>query len=131
MKITGPGQGLPPDAAAAPQEAKVPGGNEFAERLERLEGAGQAGRTEGTAPPGPTAAARTNASAPVGDIALELSAGRLSPAAALDQVIARILARQLGADAPAAVREQVGAALRDALESDPTLADKVRGLSAR
>jgi len=64
----------------------------------------------------------------VSDIAADLKAGKLTSGAALDKVIERVLDRQLGARAPASLREKVGAALRDALADDPLLASKVRTL---
>jgi len=47
---------------------------------------------------------------------------------ALDQVVERILVRQLGKDAPAATRDKIGAALRESLADDPLLAAKIRAL---
>jgi hypothetical protein len=64
----------------------------------------------------------------VSDIAADLKAGRISAGAALDKVIERVLDRQLGANAPAGIREKVGAALREALTDDPLLAAKVHSL---
>ena len=63
-------------------------------------------------------------------IAGDLDTGRLTPAAAVDRVLEQVLAQQVGADAPAAVRERVRAALQDALENDPLLAEKLRRLGA-
>jgi hypothetical protein len=57
-------------------------------------------------------------------------AGRITPQAALERVIDRVVERQVGADAPASLREKVGEALRQALEDDPMLAEKVRALSS-
>jgi hypothetical protein len=65
----------------------------------------------------------------VADIGADLKAGKITPEAAVDKVVERILDRQLGASATAAVREQVGAALRESLADDPLLAAKVRALS--
>jgi hypothetical protein len=64
----------------------------------------------------------------VADIAADLKAGRLQPKAAIEKVLDQILSRQLGADAPAGVREKVRAALQETLESDPLLAEKLRDL---
>ncbi len=83
--------------------------------------------------PAPTATATTarpaelNATAA---IAGDLDAGRLSPAAAVDRILEQVLAQQVGADAPPAVRERVRAALQDALENDPLLAEQLRRLGA-
>lgn len=62
------------------------------------------------------------------DIAAQLRAGSLQPAVAMDKLVERIVAQQLGADAPAAVRDSLRAALQDALETDPVLAAKLRSL---
>jgi len=43
-------------------------------------------------------------------------------------VIDRVVTAQLGPDAPTHVRDKVQAALRDALDDDPLLADKLRSL---
>jgi hypothetical protein len=43
-------------------------------------------------------------------------------------VVERVIDRQLGAGAPAAVREKLRASLRDALENDPLLAEKLKAL---
>jgi hypothetical protein len=53
---------------------------------------------------------------------------KLDPKAALDQVVERVLDRQLGANAPVALRTQLRDALRDTISSDPLLADRLRGL---
>ena len=70
------------------------------------------------------------AQAPTAALARDLEAGRLTPAAAVDQILEQVLAQQVGPDAPAAVREQVRAALKDALENDPLLAEQLRRLGA-
>jgi hypothetical protein len=120
MKVSGPGSGLPPDGAPPAADVKERQGAAFAEKLDRPAGASPA---EG--PGAPPAAGRAEL---VGDIAADLRAGKLTAQAAVDKVVERILDRQLGLHAPAAVRERVGAALRDALETDPLLAEKVRAL---
>ena len=61
----------------------------------------------------------------VNDVAANLQAGKLTPEAAVDQVLERVVARQVGPDAPPAVRDQVRVALRNAIESDPFLAAKL------
>lgn len=63
-----------------------------------------------------------------GDIAAELQAGRITPKAALDRVIDRIVDKQLGANAPAAIRQKVRAALEDAVADDPLLSEKIKNL---
>ena len=125
MKIQGPAsgpgveapQGL--DGADAAPETQAPDGTGFAEKLDQGTAIGKASSAR------PQAAEATG---PVADIGADLKAGKVTAQAAIEQVIARVLDKQIGTDAPAAVREQVGAALRDALESDPLLLDKVRAL---
>jgi hypothetical protein len=122
MKISGSGTPLPPEGAPAPgaDEAKGPAGKGFAEAVDRAAGAAQtpeAGR-----------ASQAVAAGPVGDLVADLRAGKLSAQAALDKVIDRVLAQQVGREAPAAVRERVETALRQALQDDPLLADRLRKL---
>ncbi len=64
----------------------------------------------------------------VDDLAAELRTGTLTPAAAIDKVVERVVARQVGPDAPTSVRDQVRMALRDAVENDPLLAEKLTRL---
>jgi hypothetical protein len=73
-------------------------------------------------------AEKARKSMPVSDIGAELKAGRLTPQAAIDKVIERVLDRQVGRKAGPAVREKLGAALRESLADDPLLAAKVRAL---
>ena len=126
MKINGPGQppaaGVP-DAESTKTVSEAPGsgrtgesGRAFADKLDRPAGA----------TPGPVAA--PSGGVAVADLAAELQAGRLTSHAAGDELVNRIVAQQLGPQAPAGVREQVRATLQDALESDPLLADKLRRL---
>jgi len=64
----------------------------------------------------------------VSDIGAALKAGKLTPQAAINKVIERVLDRQVGRKAGAAVREKIGAALRESLADDPLLAAKIRAL---
>ena len=64
----------------------------------------------------------------VSDVAAELRSGTLTSRAAIEKVLDRVVARQVGPEAPAAVRDRVRAALQDAIENDPLLADKLRQL---
>jgi hypothetical protein len=132
MKITGPGTGVPPEIAADATKAgdsqkdslKI-GGKPFADKLE---GGAQVGPTsQATAT---SQAQRSDNLGGVADIGDDLRAGRITPQAALERVIDRVVERQVGADAPASLREKVGEALRQALEDDPMLAEKVRALSS-
>jgi len=118
MKITGPGSASPPDGPNDTSGAKEAGrsGKAFADKL--------------SAPESTQKVAGAEASTIItADITSELKAGRLKPEVAIERVVDRVLERQLGADAPAAVRDQVRAALRDAIEADPILAEKFRSLT--
>jgi hypothetical protein len=119
MKISGSGTPLPPEGTPPPgaDEAKGPGGKTFAEAVDRPAGANQAAEA--------ARASQTGAVGPVGDLVADLRAGKISAQAALDKVIDRVLAQQVGRDAPAAVRERVETALRQALEDDPLLAHRL------
>lgn len=102
----------------------------FADRL--TESSSPAGGPVAVRPPSRAAESTgAQAGAPVtqvGDVAAELDAGRLTPTAAVDQVVKRILDRQLGSDAPASLRAKVESALREALDGDALLAEKLRRL---
>ena len=111
MKISGPGQGPgapPSDAASAPDAAKTDGsmpadsvqGETFETFADKLE----AGRAAQAQAAGPT----------------------LSPA--IERVLDQVVGSQLAADAPPALRESLRAALRETLENDPFLAEKLRRL---
>jgi len=63
------------------------------------------------------------------DLTAELRAGRLQPAEAMEKVMERVIDRQLGVNAPAPAREKLRAALQDAIDSDPLLAEKMRSLA--
>ena len=144
MKIEGPGQPPTPapegvgksnsktdtktDVAADPARAGSAAGEvsdarrAFAERMAQSTPTGEASKTaeaSRSAPSGPVE---------VRDLAAEVEAGRLDPRAAVDQLIDRVVDVQVGLDAPAAVRDRIQAALRDALESDPLLAAKLSQL---
>jgi hypothetical protein len=122
MKISGSGPSLPPEGAPAAEEPKGPAGKGFGEAVDK---------TASSAAQAPAEAARVGQAAalgPVADIVSDLRAGKISAQAAVERVVDRVLDQQVGPDAPAAVREQVGAALRQALEDDPLLADKLRAL---
>jgi hypothetical protein len=122
MRIRGTAPGAPPDASPAVEED--PARTELVERSDKAEG------PQGvTLPRGPAEVARLARVEGVAEVAAGLAGGRLAPEEAVKRVIERILDRQVGPDAPAAIRDQVGAALRDALESDPVLAEKVRALA--
>lgn len=72
--------------------------------------------------------ARAAKASSVSDIGQALKAGQTTPQAAIERVVERVVARQAGANAPAAVKQQLATVLRQALEDDPMLAAKVRAL---
>ena|SRR2546421_10721562 len=122
MKISGPGAPgapVPPGEGKGVEETAAPGEKGFAEKL------GKAG-----APDAAAAAESQQAGAlgAVADIIADLRAGKVTAQAAVERVIDRVLAQQMGPNAPPAVREQVSAALRQALEDDPLVAAKLRAL---
>jgi hypothetical protein len=123
MKVNGPGTGATPEADKAPDAAGKPTGAAGPENV---------GRSFAETMAAPQAAATAThaggADALTADIAADLKAGKLDPKAALDKVVERVLDRQLGANAPAAMRNQLRDALRDTISSDPFLADRLRGL---
>jgi hypothetical protein len=130
MKVTGSGAGAPGPGADPAAEATR------SDATTKAEDPGAASRAEGTGQAFAeklAGAASQGAAAPGGvwmkEIAAEIDAGRLQPQAALDRVVDLVLARQLGEGAPPAMREQVRAALKDALENDPTLAEQLRALA--
>jgi hypothetical protein len=120
MKVTGPGSGLPPEGAPEVPEAEATAGKGFAAKLEKPGDVAATGAQE-------TAGAERASS--VADIGADLVAGKLTPAAAVDAIVKRIVDEQIGADGPPAVRAKLEAALRDALESDPLLVEQVKKLS--
>jgi hypothetical protein len=146
MKITGPGQ--PPVAGASgstggnstegPREGEGVGsasraGDATGADAKKTAASGKAfaEKVSGATAPRATQvnAARRPGEVSVQDLAADLKAGKIDARAAVDKVIDRVVGVQLGAAAPAHVREKVQAALRDALEGDPLLAEKLRGLA--
>jgi hypothetical protein len=126
MKISRPPSGAVPGAPGGSPEIKAPKGKDFAAKLEKADRA-----SEARAPQEATRAAEANSAGRVPGIAevgADLRAGRINAQAALDRVVQRVLDQQVGANAPAAVREKLAAVLRQTLEDDPVLAAKVRSL---
>jgi hypothetical protein len=119
-KVSGPGGTPPSDVPPAPaqetEETRPTGA--FADKLRPAEA------------PVPPAGARGADEAPgiTSDLAAELGAGKITPEAAVDRVIDRIVANQVGADAPAAVRDRVRAALESAVADDPVLSERIKTL---
>jgi hypothetical protein len=121
----GPARNAGPSAAkvdaaadAAKAETTATTGRAFADRLS---GSGNARLAKGDGP-------RHPGNLSVHDLAADLRAGKLDGRSAVDNLIDRVVSVQLGQDAPARVRDRVQAALREALDDDPLLAEKLRGL---
>ena len=122
MKVSKPPSGSISGLPAGLPETKRVGA--FADKLAKAEGS-----RKNHSPHPSRSAARTGGASVVADIGRELKAGQLSPQAAIDRVVERIVARQTSPNTPAAVKELIGAALRQTLKDDPILAAKVRALS--
>ena len=123
MKISRTSSPVQPGSPGKAPSVGGAGGKGFAAKLD-------ATKSEGVAK-GAAAAGKTEKAAravPVSDIGADLKSGKLTPQAAIDKVIERVLDRQVGRKASTAVREKVGAALRESLADDPVLAAKVRSL---
>jgi hypothetical protein len=124
-KVTGPGGGPPGGGKIAGNDESRPVAESrppFADKLKST--SAPTGTTTTPGKEAPTAAGSATA-----DLAAELKAGKISPQAAVDRVIDRVVDKQLGTNAPAAVREKLRTALENAVADDPLLADKIRGLS--
>lgn len=123
-KVTGPGNGPfdPGNLPVGGTEGRRPVAEGQAPFADKLKAGQPAGVSE-------TGAAAPTAASGVSDLAAALKAGTLTPKAAVDRVIDRVVEKQLGADAPAAAREKLRAALEDAVADDPLLAEKIRGLA--
>jgi hypothetical protein len=122
MKISRPASPQPSGTAGkltgvAPKKAK-----DFAAKLDKA----SAKRAVSTGRPKPADVASSKAASHIG---ADLKAGRITPQTAIDKVIDRIVAQQLGIHAAPAAKEKIGAALRERLADDPLLAAKVRALS--
>lgn len=111
MKVTGPGtgHGVPPSEADGATDATKPAAAD-----------GVAGTTFADKLRGPDAAADAEASGP--------AAARQALERALDRMLDGVVDSQLGAGASPEVRDSLRAALRDTLENDPFLAEKLRAL---
>jgi hypothetical protein len=138
MKVTGPGQPPTPGAEGAP-----PAGAAKSERADSPEKALAEKAPEGKKSfaekmSGPRTTTAVAATAPVGkpagevvvrDLAADLRSGKVDARTTVDKLVDRVLAVQLGPEAPAGVRDTLRATLRDAVETDPVLADKLRQLA--
>jgi hypothetical protein len=137
MNVKGPGQPSPPDVLGPEGDGKLqPKSGSKIEDSASIRGAAKPGQSfaETVNQPRQVAAATDSpvvtrvSDVSVKDLAADLDAGRLTPSGAIDKILDRVLARQVGPEAPAAVREQVRMALQEAIASDPMLADKLRQL---
>ncbi len=110
--------GVSPASGAAPADRTLKSGKSFAETV------------SGAAPARSPAASAANAPGGVAvhDLAAALRTGQLDARSAVDKVIDRVVSAQLGPDAPTHLRDKVQAALRDAVDDDPLLAEKLRTL---
>jgi hypothetical protein len=131
MNVKGPGQppapGVSgPEAQNRPDPAEKAGGSQAPAEA----GKAFAEKVAGARPAEVAAVAPESrpGDVAVGDLAADLRAGKLTSRAAVDKILERVVARQVGAEAPAGVRDQIRAALQDAIETDPLLADKLRQL---
>jgi hypothetical protein len=123
-KVSGPGSGPPvggPGDDPKSESASGVGGPRFADKL----GAPEAAKSTG----GPAATAAEATRSLTADVAAELGAGRIDAKGAVDRVIERIVDKQVGPGAPAAVRETVRTALERAVADDPLLSEKIRALA--
>jgi hypothetical protein len=120
MKISKPPSGSVSGRPVGLPAAKGAGATGFADKL--------AGATKARATTATQSAGRAREVRAVVDIGKALQAGQITPQAALDRVVERIVARRVGRNGPAAVKETLGTALRQALEDDPMLAARVRTL---
>jgi hypothetical protein len=123
MKVSRPASGSPSGSKGGIAEVNSSGATGFAEKMAKASGAGQAQASAQTA-----ATAQTARVSSVSDIGQALKAGQITPQAAIDRVVERIVARQAGPNAPEAVKQQLATVLRQALQDDPMLEAKVRAL---
>jgi hypothetical protein len=121
MKISGSGSGQPTSGVGDASEVEGSGGKEFVGKLDKTE------KADATTAPSAARSAEVPKSF-VSDIGQALESGAITPQAAVDQVVGRVLDNQLGAGAPAGLRSKVESALREAIETDPVLSAKVRSL---
>jgi hypothetical protein len=123
-KVTGPDGPSGNVPAGGADESRPAAATERPAFADKLKSAGAP-----TAATETTAKEAARATSATSDLAADLKAGKISPKAAVDRVIDRVVEKQLGTNAPAAVREKLRAALETAVADDPLLADKIRGLS--
>lgn len=136
MKINGAGQPPVPEGEGAKNEATK---NE-ATSIGGLEKPGASGASdpatgagkafaETLAGPGAVRTPQVESGDPtVRALAADVDAGRLDARAAVDKLIDHVIDLQLGGGASPQAREQVAAALREAVASDPLIAEKLKSL---
>jgi len=136
MKVTGPSSGQPgaPSGVGSSDDVKKPesgSGKAFAERMAPTTPATTNATTNATTTTARDAAvsgAQRALDTTVAQLAADLKAGRLQPREAVEKVVDQMVSTQLGAEAPAGVREKLRAALLDTLQNDPLLAEKLAEL---
>jgi hypothetical protein len=135
MNVKGPGQPPSPGTSGPEAENKLDRADRSGGSQRSGEAAGEPGKSFAERVSGPrtvdvpgVVAGPRAGDVVVGDLAADLRAGKLTSRAAVDKILERIVARQVGPEAPAVVRDQLRAALQDAIETDPLLADKLRKL---
>ena len=135
MKINGGGQPPVPDVDGA-ENAAVAGlekaGSASASSAPRgPDQPGATGKTfaEALSDPGAVRAPEVAAGDPaVRALAADLDAGKLDAGTAVDKLIEHVVQLQLGSGASVQAREQVAAALREAVATDPLIAEKLKRL---
>jgi hypothetical protein len=123
MRVSKPPSGSFSGHPVGLNAAKSAGAKGFADKLARASRSATAGTATA-----PARAAQAGGVPAVADIGKALQTGQITPQAAIDRVVERIVARQIGPRGPAALREKLSAALRQTLEDDPMLAAKIRAL---
>ena len=136
MKVTGAGPGLPSaDAAAGGIDATS--GSAAAAGNEQVGGVG-AGEASGVSGTTHTDAAHATSESGraaemrhlVADLGADVTAGRLSPEAAVETLVSRVLDQRAGGVTPnPAVRAQLEAALRATLAEDPFVGAQLAALT--
>jgi hypothetical protein len=124
MKISRTSSPQVPGSAGKAPSVGGTSGKGFASKLAAAQAKGAAKGTIAAEKP-----TQTRKTVAVSDIGVALKTGKLTPEAAIDKVIERILDQQVGRKAGAKVREKLGAALRESLADDPLLAAKFRALT--
>lgn len=133
MKINGGGQPPVPGAngaEGAPPSEAVGGVEKAGSAAGGTEKTGPTGKTfaETIAGPGATRTPEITGDPAVRALAADLDAGKLDARAAVDRLIEHVINLQLGSGASPQAREQVATALRDAIDSDPLIAEKLKQL---